>query len=131
FHLPLVDIHPHALEAAIAAVAAERQGKFGEMHDMLYENQSVWADSPEFRPIVIRFARQLGLDVDRFTKDLDDPQVREVVRVDQRRAAARGIGGTPAVFIDGRPIDYDDPTEPVLRREIERSLQGTPRPKVP
>src|SRR3954469_1928735 len=47
-HLPLIDIHEHAFEAAQAAVAAELQGKFWEMHDLLYENQSVWSEAPEF-----------------------------------------------------------------------------------
>jgi protein-disulfide isomerase len=128
YHFPMTDIHNHALEAAHAANAAGLQGRFGEMHEQLYANQPAWSESPEFRPIVVNYARQLGLDVDRFTRDLDGPRVRELVTVDQQRGRARGVDGTPTVFLDGRPVDYDDLSAERLRLLIDRRLHASTTP---
>src|SRR5262245_16033902 len=94
-HYPIIQLHPHALEASYAAAAAGLQGKFWEMHNMLYENQSVWSQIGDFRPILINFARQIGLDVPRFTRDIDGLQVMSMVRDDTQRAKPRGVDCPP------------------------------------
>ena len=86
-HFPLPQLHSHALEASYAAAAAGLQGKFWEMHNLLYEKQSVWSEVGDFRPIVLEFARKIGLDLQRFTRDIDGLQVVTVVSEDMRRAA--------------------------------------------
>src|SRR4029078_10243087 len=66
---PLVPAHQHAIAAASAAEAAGLQGKFWEMHDLIYENQKTWHEAFDVRPIFEGFAKQIGLDVERFKRD--------------------------------------------------------------
>ena len=125
-HYPLTAIHKHALEASYAAAAANLQGKFWEMHNLLYENQSLWSEVGDFRPIAINFARQLGLDVARFTRDMDGLKVMGLVSSDSQRAEALGVNSTPTVFINGHMIPFEDLTTEKLRTEINKSLSVSP-----
>ncbi len=102
-HLPL-PFHPKAKPAAIAAEAAGKQGKFWQMHDLLFKNQS----SLE-RATFLKLAAQLGLDVPRFEKDLDDTQLAERVNRDFGEANRAGIPGTPTFYVDGQRADVGDP----------------------
>ena len=103
-HLPLTDVHPHAEEAAVAAEAAARQGKFWEFHDVLFENQ----DELEFEDL-LGHADRAGLDVERFARDLSDPELLERVRADADSAEASGARGTPTFFVgDQRHIGAYD-----------------------
>ncbi len=96
---PLTSIHPHALGAAYAAAAAQQQGKFWEMHDLLFANQRALA--PEQ---LASYAKQIGLDVDKFEKDMDSPEVKGLVQADMRLAQRVGIRGTPTIFVNGRLV---------------------------
>lgn len=122
YHYPLTQIHKHALEAAHAAAAAGLQGKFWEMHNLLYESQNVWSEANDLRPIVVNFARQLGLDVERFTRDMDGVRVDALVSADVRRANLMGVNATPTLFIDGQLIKNEDLTVENLRKEINQRL---------
>jgi protein-disulfide isomerase len=96
-HLPLVDVHPRAKMAAIAAEAAAAQGAFWPMHDLLLAHQS------ELRPEhLLAYAEQLGLDVDRFHDDLRTKAGAEHVATDVEGADLSGVAGTPSFFINGR-----------------------------
>ncbi len=125
-HFPLTAIHKHALEASYAAVAADLQGKFWEMHHMLYENQSAWSEVGDFRPIAINYARRIGLDTQRFTQDMDGLKVMNRIQSDEQRATALNVGSTPTVFIDGRMIQNTDLTLEGLRKEINQRLNVSP-----
>lgn len=95
-HLPLTDVHSEALAAAKAAEAAGLQGRFWEMHDLLFANQDRLA--PED---LVAHAGTLGLDVDRFLEDMEaEADIR--VREDVAAAEASGVTGTPTFFIAGR-----------------------------
>src|SRR5690606_13887095 len=96
-HLPLTASHPNAELAAVAAEAAARQGRFWEMHDLMFDNQ----DELEAEDL-IGYAKPLGLDLERFVRDLDDEDVVGRVRHDVASAEARGAQGTPTFFIQGR-----------------------------
>lgn len=96
-HYPLTDIHPHALAAAHAAEAAAVQGRFGEMHDLLYHNQHALEDAD-----LRRYAVDAGLDLAAFDRDRNGSAVAARVRRDVDSGNATGeVRGTPTVFIDG------------------------------
>lgn len=122
YHYPLTQVHKNALDAAHAAVAAGQQGRFWEMHDLLYESQKEWAEAPNLRPYAVGFASKLGLDVARFTREMDSPQVDAAVQADVQRANSRGVNATPTIFIDGQMFDNDKLTIENLRKEIAQKL---------
>lgn len=122
YHYPLTQVHKNALDAAHAAVAAGQQGRFWEMHDLLYESQKEWAEGPDLHPYAVGFASKLGLDVPRFTREMDSPQVDAAVQADVQRAASRGVNATPTIFIDGQMFDNDKLTIENLRKEIAQKL---------
>jgi Na+/H+ antiporter NhaA len=96
-HLPLNDVHPHAQIAAEAAEAADRQGRFWEMHDVLLDHQDA------LRPAdLIGYVEELGLDTDRFEEDLREHRTAARVARDVDSADLSGVSGTPTFFINGR-----------------------------
>ncbi len=96
-HLPLPDVHDHAELAAVAAEAAGQQGKFWEMHHLLFAHQ----EQLEFED-VIGYAGDLDLDTERFTRDMGDEQLALRIREDIASADASGARGTPTFFIGNR-----------------------------
>ncbi len=102
-HMPL-PFHPKAKPAAIAAEAAGKQGKFWQMHDLLFKNQS----SLE-RATFIKLATDLGLDRAQFEKDLDDKQLVARVDRDFGEANRAAIPGTPTFYVNGQRADIGDP----------------------
>src|SRR6478752_8024853 len=96
-HLPLTDVHPRARMAAEAAEAAADQGAFWEMHDLLLDHQ----DRLGFSDLV-GYAEQLGLDVERFTNQLQDRAGATRVADDVDSADLSGVSGTPTFFVNGR-----------------------------
>lgn len=95
-HFPISG-HPRSKEAAIATVAAQRQGKFWEMHDLVFEHPEDLEDDD-----LRAYARQLGLDIARFTADLKNPEVIAKVEADRKEGEALELKGTPAIYINGR-----------------------------
>src|SRR5215213_9322529 len=90
-HFPIEGRHPHALMAAEAAEAARAQGRFEEMHDLLFEHQKALE-----RDDLIGYARDLGLDVEQFERDLDEHTHLDKIRADQQAALDAGVAGTPS-----------------------------------
>jgi protein-disulfide isomerase len=99
-HFPLSRIHPHATLAAEAAEAAGAQGRFWEMHGLLFTNQSA------LEPFhLISYADALGLDRARFTLDLQEHRFLHKVQRDFLSGARTGVNGTPTFFINGHRHD--------------------------
>lgn len=121
-HYPLTRIHPHALLAAHAAEAAGLQGKFWEMHGLLYENQTAWSNTPDPRPAFDAYARRLGLDAERFRRDLGGAETDARVVADHARARSVGVGSTPTFFVNGRKLAAADSAPAALRAAIRRAL---------
>jgi protein-disulfide isomerase len=119
--------HPHAQEAARAAEAAGLQGRFWEMHDLLYGSQLVWTRAADTRELFIQFAKSLGLDVERFKIDLESEQVRRRIVADQQRAASLGVNRTPAIFINGERLPDSSLNKKALQEAIERALNPKAR----
>ena len=104
-HFPLAQIHPHAALAAEAAEAAGAQGRFWEMHELLFTNQQ----RLEPRDLLV-YAELVGLDMNRFARDLDEHTFRPKVREHFMSGVRSGVNGTPTFFVNGRR--YDGPWEP-------------------
>jgi protein-disulfide isomerase len=123
FHnFPLTKNHKNALAAAQAAEAARLQDHFWQMHDRIYDNQSVWKDQEDPRPTFTKYARDLGLDLKRFARDLDGPEVQQRIAEDRQRADSLGIEGTPTVLIEGRQLKAEVTTPEGIRRAIDLML---------
>lgn len=103
-HAPL-QYHSNAELAARAAVAAQRQGRFWEMHHLLFQNQRALT-----APDIDQYAREAGLDLERFHADLGSPETAARVKRDVAEGKRIGVDGTPTVFVNGRPfsIKYFD-----------------------
>jgi protein-disulfide isomerase len=118
--------HVHALDGARAAEAAGLQGKFFEMHDVLYLQRGKWLGAADPRQQFEEFARALDLDVERFKQDLDGPEVAKRVAADRERAAALGLDRTPVVFINGRRAELQGNVEKGLHDDIDAALAAKP-----
>jgi protein-disulfide isomerase len=128
--LPL-DIHPEARGAALAALAAGRQGKFWGMFDALVEHEG-----PLGRSDFVAYATTLELDVERFGKDLDDPALSAQIAADVALADRAGVNGTPGFFVNGRYLSGFSPGVISSMVEEEQALgqqhvdAGIPRHQV-
>jgi protein-disulfide isomerase len=109
-HFPLTQIHPHAEAAAEASEAAGAQGQFWEMHDLLYENQPM-LDPPS----LVGYAGELGLDLKRFVRELEEGVYRRRVREDFLSGVRSGVNGTPAFFINGLRYDGSWDIAPLIK----------------
>ena len=116
-HLPL-RIHPKAPAAHAAAIAAGKQGKFWEMHDKIFANQREM--SPEK---YVAYAEELGLDVEQFKKDVEDPEVKKRVDADTQEASKLLVRGTPAFFINGKYLSGAQPFE-AFKSRIDEELSS-------
>jgi protein-disulfide isomerase len=120
-------VHEHAREAALAAEAAGLQGRFWEMHDTLYREQDAWSRAPNVRELFESYAGTIGLDLDKFKKDMDGEQARARVEADRQRGESLGIQTTPTLFINNQPVDQKDRNPEGIRAEINAALQQKPQ----
>ena len=118
-NFPLTTVHPHAEHAAEAAEAAGAQGKFWEMHDYLYEHQDALADQN-----LLEYAATVGLDVERFIREMEGGVHTDRVRADFMSGVRSGVNGTPTFYINGQrhngPYDFES-----LLAAIEAVAPGT------
>jgi NhaA family Na+:H+ antiporter len=115
-NFPLTTVHPNAQLAAEAAEAAGVQGKFWEMHDFLFDHQGTLDENH-----LLEYATRMGLDIDRFRRDLREHTFADRVREDFLNGVRSGVNGTPSFFING--IRYDGPWDiESLVQEIEKPL---------
>src|SRR5262245_59109162 len=128
-HFPIVDAHPHALATAQAAECAGVQGKFWEMHGLLFENQT----QLELRHLRA-YAEQLGLEVARFTAELEGERYLERVRSHLASGQRNGVRASPGFFVNGHIQDVSfglhqliDATEAILHgRNAQTKSNRTP-----
>jgi protein-disulfide isomerase len=123
-HFPLT-MHQHAREAALASEAAGRQGRFWQMHHLLYREQAVWSKVADARPLFDAYAGMLGLKIDRFKKDMESDEVKRRVTADQEQGAALGITITPTIFINNRALPPAASLNPAsLRAAVEAAINN-------
>jgi protein-disulfide isomerase len=115
--------HAHAREAALASEAAHLQGRFWEMHDLLYKEQGVWSKAADVPALFDSYAGTIGLDLERFKKDMQSPEVNARVTADHDEGASRGVTSTPTLFINNTVVPPASLNPPGLHKTIEASLQ--------
>lgn len=103
-HFPL-DMHPQAFNAARAAEAANAQGKFWEMHDILYQKQNEWERKNNAVEIFEGYAKELGLNIDEFKKAFSEKSFDARIQSGLTQGTAAGVQGTPNFFINGKKFD--------------------------
>lgn len=116
---PIASSHPNAKAAAATAEAAGLQGKYWEMHDKIYANQSEWssASSNERTTIFARYASELSLDMSRFNSDIANPNVSKKINLDLSIGKKDGVKATPTFMLNGEAVSVDQ-----LESAIEAKL---------
>ena len=125
-HYPL-EMHKDAPLAHFASVAAQQQGKFWEFHDKVFANQKNIKNDD-----LMKYARQIGLDMKRFEDDLLSPKTKAIVDADVAEAKSLGVTGTPGFFINGRYLSGAKPFEEfaeVINAELAK--RNLPAPAAP
>jgi protein-disulfide isomerase len=116
-------IHEHAHEAAYAAEAAGLQGRFWEMHDLLYREQAVWAKTKDVQPLFDSYAGMIGLNLERFKKDTGGEQVKAKVESDRKRGEELGVKNTPTIFINNQSVPPTSLNPVALRAAIDAAVK--------
>lgn len=129
-HFPLTSIHDKAFAAAEATEAAGAQGKFWEMHDLLFQRQSEWSrlSTTQFLETLSGYAEELGLDTARFEQDMESHAYAEKVQKGYDEAVSIGLPGTPTIFVNGRyyPWNLSKEAMDVFLDLISREYDGPP-----
>ena len=118
-NFPLRSIHPQAQIAAQAAEAAALQGKFWEMHDLLFETQREWSGALGMKERLLSYAESVGLDTELFEKDLNSSGIKDKIQTDVAGGQVGGVPGTPTFFLQGQrivnPRNYEEFQALILR----------------
>lgn len=117
-NFPLTQVHPYALQAAEAAESAGAQGRYWEMHDVLFEHQRDLS-----RPALVAYAEGVGLDLRRFEQDLDGFRYQDRIRRDFLGGVRSGVNGTPTFFLNGELYRGANTFEGLLA-----AIEGRPAP---
>ena len=106
-NFPLTSIHPNARAAAAAAEAAGLQGKYWEMHDILYENQKGWesATAEERDTLFSQYANTVGVNKEQFAKDLSNTNIGKKISFDQALGKKAKVSGTPTLYLNGTLVN--------------------------
>lgn len=123
FHHYPIPVGPNSIYAAIAAEAAGEQGRYWDMHDLLFETQRQWSGRPDAVDMFTEMAEGLGLDGNQFRQDMQSPELTNRVAADRMRGNALGVEGTPTFFINGQMLPYLPQTVDEFE-DIIRSVMG-------
>jgi protein-disulfide isomerase len=133
-NFPLTQLHEFAYNSSLAAEAAGLQDKFSQYHDKLYENQDKLSDAD-----LVKYAQDVGLDVNKFNSDRAGEQVKALVDADIAEGNSRNVDSTPTIFINNKRIVFltgEDP-ETKLRQVLDADyalgltqLNGSPTPSI-
>ena len=119
-HFPLPQ-HKNAKLAATVAEAAGKQGKFWEMHDLIFQNQSDWSEEKNAAVLFAKYAQDIGLDLARFQTDIASDDIKAKIENDYKSGVKAGVNSTPSFFLNGKKMDnprnYDE-----FKNAIEQAL---------
>lgn len=104
---PLINIHRNALVSSEAGYAASKQGKFWEMHDLLFAHQADWAEktNDEAMILFVGYAQSLGLNIDQLKKDMSDPATSKFIMDQENKGTDNGIQGTPTFYVNYKQLE--------------------------
>ena len=123
--LPLTEIHQNALAAMRASEAADQQGKFWEMHDLIFQNQTAWENQTNALDTFTTYAKQLGLDTSKFATDFKSSRVNDVINADISDFGKTGYEkATPTFILDGKQVQ-PQPTVDDFSKLIDAELAKT------
>lgn len=106
-NFPLDSIHKNARKAAYTAEASAKQGKFWEMHDLLFENQTTWEGVDDPMELFTKYAEDLELDKDKFLQDVESDEVKEKVQNDYLSGVQSQVNSTPTFFVNGSKVNLN------------------------
>jgi len=116
-HFPLAQ-HPYAQLAARSAEAARAQGKFDEMHDLLFAGQQQW-NLGNAEAIFISYAQSLDLDMERFRADMNSADMNRIVMANRREGVEIGLSSTPTFVINGEKVEQNPGSYPLFKELVE------------
>jgi protein-disulfide isomerase len=119
-NFPLIDIHPNAVDAAIAAEAAADQDEYASMHDALFASQDQWSGLDDATDYFRDLADELGLDLDAYDAAVADPGTEERVMDDRADALELGLQSTPSIIVDGQLVQLQQLSD--VRTAVEAAL---------
>jgi protein-disulfide isomerase len=122
---PLTQIHKNGYDAAVAAESAGMQGKYWDMQNQLFTNQTAWANSDNARKMFEDYAQKIGLDAEKFQNDMLGIATKGRVDADMARGRALGVNGTPTIYINGKPLAFEQFDVTPIRQVIDAELQKT------
>ena len=122
-NFPITSGHKFAFQAARSAEAAARQGKFWEMHDLIFEGQKQWEQMSDPQTIFDRYAEQINLDMTKFKEDFSSSDVAAVINEDLKAVKEIGGTGTPTFAVNGKKIENPGPSVEALSKMIDDALK--------
>jgi len=125
-HFPLRQIHTNANLPSQATEAAGSQGKFWEMHDMIFEGQNVWSDQSQSKAkdTFVGYAQKINLDIERFERDMDSDEVKDAIEKDYQSGLRSQVDSTPTFFLNRQkiqPTNYENFKSIIDQAVAERS----------
>lgn len=119
-----LDFHPQAMPAAMASECAHEQGRFREMHDLLFNNQAEWVGNEKAVETMQGYAKKLGLSSAQFNSCMKDNKYASEIRKDIIDGSAVGVSGTPSFFINGKYLSGALPYETVFKPILDAETAG-------
>ena len=116
-------MHNKAYEAAVASEAAGLQGKFWEMQNLLFTNQQKWVADSGHRKLFDEYAKTIGIDVEKFNNDFLGINAKTRVDADMKRGNALSLQSTPSLFVNGKPVIFEQMTLEALKPIIDAELK--------
>lgn len=126
-HFPLLSIHKNALPAALATEAAGEQGKFWEMHNVIFERQQDWSNEPSSDKKFEEYAKELGLDVEKFKEDVKKDELSKKIDDQRNEGIEVGVSSTPTFFLNGKRIEPESLSVESFKKLFDAELaKGIP-----
>jgi protein-disulfide isomerase len=122
-NFPITSGHKFAMQAARTAEAAARQGKFWEMHDLIFENQKSWEQMVDPQPVFDGYAEQIGLDMTKFKEDFASGDVASVINQDLKDVKESGGTGTPTFWLNGERIEKNPQSVEEFKTLLDEALK--------